>query len=314
MISSARVAIYGGPDVVASVVALGFEPVADGADIAVVDARDEESLPRAASLPPGTPRIFIIDAAQHGLIAALGVDPACVVERCEPTSLGPAITAALPERRRAPTRVIVVTSVRGGVGRTLLVTNLATRLAPKLRVCVVDGTGTGAAAWWLGREARPWSALEGLVEELSADQLRVLAEEIADGLRVVGGGSIAPSEALLLATTRTAKTLADLVIVDAPLAADRLTHASRSIADRTLLLAYDDPFSLAAVHALTRSDDLWLIASQSRRPRLGETDAFRALPRDEPAVALAMQKRGRVGGQLGRAYDDLAELLSIDAS
>jgi len=314
VISSARVVVYGGPDLLASIVALGFEAVPEGADIAVVDARDQESLARAGSLPPGMPRIFVIEATQHGLIAALGVDPACVVDRCEPTSLGPAITAALPQRRRASTRVIVVTSVRGGVGRTLLVTNLATRLAPKLRVCVIDATGTGAAAWWLGREARPWSALEGLVDELSAEQLSVLAEEVADGLRVVGGASMAPSEASLVATTRTATTLADVVIVDAPLVVDRLTHAARSIADRTLLLAYDEPFSVAAVQSIAPSDDTWLIASQSRRPRLGHADAFRALPRDEAAIAFALQRRGRVGGQLGRAYDDLAELLSIDAS
>jgi hypothetical protein len=314
MIPSARVAVYGGPELVASVVALGFESVAEAPDIVVVDARDRDALARAGSVPPPLPRIFVVDAAQHGLIAALGVDPARVIEQCAPTILGPAITAALPRRRRSPTRVMVVTSVRGGVGRTLLVTNLATRLAPKLRTCVVDATGTGAAAWWLGCEARPWSALEGLVEELSADQLSVLAEEVADGLRVVGGASAPPSEALLLAATRTATAIADLVIIDAPLAVDRLTRGVEAIADRTLLLAYDDPLSLAAISAFTPSDDMWLIASQSRRPRLGQVDAFRALPRDESAVASAVERRGRVGGQLGRAYDDLADLLSIDAS
>ena len=314
MIPSARVAVYGGAELVASVVALGFESVADGPDIAIVDARDQDALARAGSLPVDLPRIFVVEAAQHGLIAALGVDPARVIERCEPTTLGPAITAALPQHRRSPTRVIVVTSVRGGVGRTLLVANLATRLAPKLRVFVVDATGTGAAGWWLRCEARPWSALEGLAEELSADQLSVLAEEIADGIHVVGGASVPPTEALLATTTRTATQVADLVIVDAPLDVDRLTRSVGAVADRTLLLAYDDPLSLVAIQAHAPSDDLWLIASQSRRPRLGQLDTFRALPRDEAAVASALERRGRVGGQLGRAYDDLAELCSIDAS
>ncbi len=265
-------------------------------------------------MPAALPRIFVVEAAQHGLIAALGIDPARVIEGCEAAALGPAIVAALPQHRRSPTRVIVVTSVRGGVGRTLLATNLAARLAPKLRVILIDATGTGAAGWWLRCTAQPWSALEGLVEELSPDQLSVLAEELPDGIRVVGGASMPPSQALLVATTRTATAIADLVIVDAPLDVDRLTRDVRAVADRTLLLAYDDPMSLTSVQAHTPSDDLWLIASQSRRPRLGQIDAFRALPRDEASVAAALERRARIGGQLGRAYDDLAELLSIDAS
>lgn len=314
MIPSARVVVYGGDAIVTSVVALGFEPVSDRPDIAIVDARDQDALTRAGSLPADLPRIFVVAAAQHGLIAALGVDPARVIDRSEPTTLGPAIAAALPRHRRSPTRLIVVTSVRGGVGRTLLAANLASRLAPRLRVFLVDATGTGAAGWWLRCAAPPWSSLEGLVEELSADQLSVLAEEIADGLRVVGGASTPPSEALLVATARTASGISDLVIVDAPLDVDRLTRGVGAVADRTLLLAYDDPLSLAAVEVHPPSDDLWLIASQSRRPRLGGRDTFRALPRDEAAVASALERRGRVGGQLGHAYDDLADLLAIDAS
>ncbi|HLQ04975.1 MAG TPA: hypothetical protein VK197_04895, partial [Verrucomicrobiae bacterium] len=101
---------------------------------------------------------------------------------------------------------------------------------------------------------------------------------------------------------------------DAPLIVDYLTRQACAIADRTILLAYEDPLSLAAIAGLAPSEDLWLIASQSRLPRLGQRDAFRSLPRDESAVAAVLERRQRIGGRLGRAYDELAELLLIDAS
>ena len=71
---------------------------------------------------------------------------------------------------------------------------------------------------------------------------------------------------------------------------------------------------LATLASAELPDEVWLVASQSRSLRLGKRDVFRALPRDESAVAAALERRRTVGGQLGRAYDELAELLLIDAS
>jgi hypothetical protein len=314
VIPSARISVLGGEELASAVVALGFEPCEDGGEIVVIDLRDDAARSRAASLPTALPRVFTIGTDQRELVAALGVDASRVVVGCDAAQLGPAIIAALPTRHRSATRVVLVTSVRGAAGRTLLATNLAVRLALMRHVCLVDATGTGAAAWWLRAEARPWSALEGLAGELSSDQLSVLAEQVAPGLRVVGGPSAAPSEGLLLAAIRAALGLDDIVIVDAPLVVDHLTRQARASADRTIVLAYDDPLSLAGIASLMPSEDLWLIASQARLPRLGQREAFRSLPRDESAVAAALEHRQRIGGQLGRAYDDLAELLLIDAS
>ena len=42
--------------------------------------------------------------------------------------------------------------------------------------------------------------------------------------------------------------------------------------------------------------------------------AFRELPRDERAVSDATRGPEDVGGALGRAYDELAELLAIDSA
>jgi hypothetical protein len=56
----------------------------------------------------------------------------------------------------------------------------------------------------------------------------------------------------------------------------------------------------------------WIIGSQCQADP--PVDAFRVLPRDERAIADALATQGRAGGALGRAYDELAELLAIDAT
>ena len=134
------------------------------------------------------------------------------------------------------------------------------------------------------------------------------------GLRVIGGAPVAPTRALAESTVRAAASLAELVLVDAPVVADDRGRALAALADRVLLLSYDDPLSLATLDASEIPGGAWLIASQSRTPRIGDHAAFRALPRDEAAVGSALSGRRAVGGALGRAYDELAELIALDAS
>lgn len=308
-----RVAVLGGDELRASIAALGFVPVEDDARIAVIDTSDPRALARAAALPPETPRALVGPAGHRALVAAMG-PPARFAESAEPAVLGPLLLSLIPPRPRARTRIVVVTGVRGGVGRTLLATNLARRLARHAQACLVDATGSGAAAWWLRCEAAAWSTLEGLVEEMSPDHLAVVAHDAGPRLRLVGGAFVAPSEAILLATVRAAAATDDIVVVDAPPAWHRETGSLRSIADRWLVLSYDDGSSAAALRAAAPSDDEWVIASQSRAQRIGEVPTFRTLPRDERAVASALDRRDLIGGALGHAYDDLAELLAIDAS
>lgn len=308
-----RVAVLGGDDLRTSIAALGFLPVEEDARIAVIDTNDPHALARAAALPPDTPRALVGPAAHRALVAAMGA-PARFAESAEPAVLGPLLLSLIPPRSRARTRIVVVTGVRGGVGRTLLATNLARRLARHARACLVDATGSGAAAWWLRCEAAAWSTLEGLVDEMSPDHLAVIAHDAGPRLRLVGGPFVAPSEAILLATVRAAAAMDDIVVVDAPPAWHRETGSLRSIADRWLVLTYDDEGSAAALRAAAPTDDDWVIASQSRAQRIGDAPTFRTLPRDERAVAGALDRRDIIGGTLGHAYDDLAELVAIDAS
>jgi hypothetical protein len=217
-----------------------------------------------------------------------------------------------PQRSRSATRVVVATGVRGGVGRSLLAANLALRIGSRMRVCVVDATGHGTAGWWLRTTPRPWTELEGLVDELTADHLAVMAEETSSGIRVIGGTSAAPTPPLLGSTLRAASGLADLVIVDAPLRNDPLARVATSLADRVFVLAYDDPWSKLMLDADPPTDQEWLTASQLKTTSLDGRRAFRALPRDESAVASAVASRGPVKGALGKAYDELADLLGVD--
>jgi hypothetical protein len=43
-------------------------------------------------------------------------------------------------------------------------------------------------------------------------------------------------------------------------------------------------------------------------------DVFRAFPRAEGAIADATSRPSALGGALGKAYDELAEIIAIDAT
>lgn len=311
---SPRAAICGGDDLRAAAATLGLEPSDTGRpDLVLVDLRDASACVRAAAIESGIPRVAVAGESERALAAALGYDASSIAATCEPAALGPLVVAALPRTPRRATRVVVVTGVRGGVGRSLLVANLARRLASRLTVAAVDATGTGALGWWLQCAPRAWTELEGLTDELTAEHLAVVATESA-GLRVIGGAPVAPTRALAESTVRAAASLAELVFVDSPVLADDRGRALAALADRVLMLSYDDPLSLATLDASEVPSGAWLVASQSRTARIGEHAAFRALPRDEAAIGTALSGRRAVLGALGRAYDELAELIALDAS
>ncbi len=303
-----RVAVCGGPELAAAAGVLGLVEAADP-EVLLVDVRLEDAIARAATFAAETPRVIIADSPTAALLRAAGLP--YIATTATPEVIGPLVVAALPRRARQATHRIVVTAARGGVGRTLLVTNLARRVARRCPLWVVDATGTGTAAWWLRAEARPWAELEPLVGELSLEHLRIVTAGADPGIRVLGGAGSSPSSALLAACVRQ---LADeLVIIDAGLLAEERTRALRDVDDpvcRTLVLTYADPASVAALepHDLGTA---WLIASQVR---LAGREAFRTLPRDDDAVGAALAGRGSIGGKLGRAYDELAELIAIDAT
>lgn len=311
---SPRAAICGGDDLRAAAAALGLDPCDTGRpEVVLVDLRDTAACALAAAIESGIPRVAVASEPERALAAALGYDASSIAATCEPAALGPLVVAALPRTPRRATRLVVMTAARGGVGRSLLTANLARRLASRLTVAAIDATGTGALGWWLECAPRPWTELEGLTDELTGEHLAVVATESA-GLRVIGGAPVGPTRALAESTVRAAASLVELVLVDAPVMADDRGRALAAIADRVLLPSYDDPLSLATLDACEIPSGAWLVASQSRALQIGDRAAFRALPRDEAAVGAALSGRRAVGGALGRAYDELADLIALDAS
>jgi len=309
-----RIAVLGGDDLRAAVLALGFEVAGiERAQVAIVDARDRTQLANASALPQAMPRLTVISPDDAPFFAALGIDGARVTASAEPARLGPALIALAPTAARGATRTVLIAGVRGGVGRTLLVANLARRIAKRLRVCAIDATGSGALAWWLEASPKPWTEIEAIASELTSEHLTVVGDANG-GPRVIGGPPAAPSPSALDAVLRVASAAADVVLIDAPASPDPLTRAISTRADRRLILAYDDPWSALLLDAEPPHERDWLLASQSKSPRVARHEAFRALPRDEAAVSSAAGARSAVGGALGRAYDELAELITIDAT
>ena len=310
-----RVALYGGAELVSAAGVLGLITVeAARADLALIDLRDAEALSRAATLAPGLPRVVVLGDEQVALAGALGVPGHSAARSCEPAVLGPLITATLPPAKRSSTRSILVTSARGGAGRSLLVANLARRLALSRSTFCLDLTGDGTLSWWLGATTASWSDLEDLADELTAEHLGVVASEPAPGLRIVGGPPHAPSVRLTQSAFRAALELSEIVFVDAPTLADERTQRLAGSVDRVIVMSYEDPISIAALASADVPDGAWLIASQSVATSLIGRDVFRALPRGEGAIAAATSRPSALGGALGTAYDELAELIAIDAT
>jgi hypothetical protein len=310
-----RVALYGGAELAAAAEMLGLITVeAARADLALVDLRDPEALSHAASLAPELPRVVVLADEHRALAGALGVPSRSIARSCEPALLGPLIAATLPPARRASTRSILVTSARGGAGRSLLVANLARRLAPLRATLCLDLTGNGTLSWWLGATSQGWSDLEDLTDELTAEHLGVVAVEAAPGLRLVGGPPFAPSAQLAQSAFRAALELTEVVLIDAPTLADERTRRLAGSVDRVIVMSYDDPISIAALASADVPEGAWLIASQSIATSLGGRDVFRSLPAAEGAIAAATSRPDAIGGALGKAYDGLAEIISIDVT
>jgi Mrp family chromosome partitioning ATPase len=310
-----RVALYGGPELAASADVLGLIAVeAAQADLALVDLRDAEAISQAAALPPELPRVVVVAGEQVALAGALGVPGRSIATSCEPAVLGPLIAATLPSAGRGSTRSIMVTSVRGGAGRSLLVANLARRLAPLRTTLCLDLSGDGTLGFWLGAPSRSWSELEDLTDELTAEHLGVVAADAVPGLRLVGGPPFAPSVQLAQSAFRAALGLSEVVLIDAPTLADERTRRLAGSVDRLMVMSYDDPISIAALAAADVPESAWLIASQSMATSLGGRDVFRSLPRAEGAIAAATSRPTALGGALGKAYDGLAEIIAIDAT
>ncbi len=306
--------VCGGPRLAEAARVLGLEEPRGDPDIVLLELADGAAVERASLLPAGIPRVVVADPKHRELLRALGLAAGAVADASEAASIGPLIAALVPAARRAA-RVVLCTAARGGVGRTLLAANLARRIAGGgASVLALDTTGTGLLAWWLRVDGRPWSDLHGLAQELSGEHLGLVASDVAKDLRSFGAGPLAPVADIAVAATKAALDLADVVIIDAAPLADPCTRALQGAADRTMVLTYADPASVAALSAAESPEDAWLIVSQAGTRAIQGRPVLRSLPRDDRGVGRALTARDAVTGALGRAYDAIAELVLLDVS
>jgi hypothetical protein len=310
-----RALLCGGPELAEAGAILGLALVSDPAraEIALIDLRDPTGLERAAALPRDLRRVVVLDDGHATLAGAFGVPSQVIARSCEPALLGPLIASLLPSSRRRATRSVMFTTVRGGSGRTLLAANMARRLVPSRSTLCLDVTADGTLAWWLGATPTSWTDLEGLADELTAEHLGVIATDSAPGLRIVGGPPRSPSSRLAQAALRSALDLSEMVLIDAPPIADERTLQLCGLVDRVIVTTYDDPVSIAALSAAEVPADAWIVTSQSTATAIAGREVFRSLPRADGAIAAAAMRSETIRGPLGAAYDELAELLAVDA-
>ena len=72
--------------------------------------------------------------------------------------------------------------------------------------------------------------------------------------------------------------------------------------------------SLAALATSELPPGAWIIGSQSTASAMIGREIFRSLPRSDRDIAAAAGGARVVGGALGAAYDELADLLLIDTT
>lgn len=305
--------MLGGADLRAACAELELEERTVGVELIVVDADDDACVARSAAFPPDAPRVFVAERTRAELLRTAGA--AHVVTRpVDARTLGP-VVFALERARPMTLRLVLFCSASGATGRTLLVANLASRIASRMNVLALDATGTGALAWRLGASVAPWSDIAAVGPDLAETHLRLAAAERSHAL--VLGGAGAPDPELIVRVARLARDLG-LVLVDAP--AYRPSPALVEIADRVVVSANPDPASAAATAALLDLfADAQLVVSQAEerdvpelRRLFGRPPSF-LLPRDERSCRAATRGRSPAGGRLGAAYDAIAELLLAES-
>lgn len=310
------VAICGGPDLREVAAELGLREDETKSSLVLVDADDDAAVAGASHLDPRIPRVFVAEAGRAALLAAAGVLHV-VVRPLSAQALG-AVVFAIERERERPPRLLLFVSATGATGRTSLVANLALRLALHVAVVALDATGTGALAWRLGATVAPWPALVAVGADLGEAHLR-LAGAQRDGILVLGGSG-ACGEEQLLRVIELARAMG-LLLVDgpAPWCAGQLPDR----ADRVFVCANPDPASVAVT--LGTCGELFargaqLVVSQARERDATELAAAfgRApallLPRDEAAMRDALLRRGAAGGELGRTYDAIAEIILAEVT
>lgn len=200
-------------------------------------------------------------------------------------------------------KILVVTNGKGGVGKTTTAVSLATLLAEKFKVLLVDADPQGSATWWSERGSMPYE----LSQESDANQLQNLQRITGYGVIVVDTPPALRSEALMTVVRN-----ADYVILPTPPAPMDLTVLIETVREAVAPLGV--PYRVLLTRVDPRSLNKALDAQQALlRANIPSFNAFiRAYTAHEQAALDAVSitqikgKMAREGeGDYRRVLDEL---------
>ena len=249
------------------------------------------------------------EALRAGVRDAIAVDAGETQVRQAIDRVGEAMSglvnrAAAASDQRPLGKVMVAFSTKGGVGKSVVATNLAVVLATHApaRVALVDGdlqfgdvavllgippmyTTTDAAA---ASESADEQLMEGLLATHDASSLRVLCAPVEPS----AGDKITPEE--MVAIVRTLRRMFDYVVVDMPPHFDDVVLALIEEADHVLLIASMDIPSIKNLKVGIQTLDLLSIAGGKLQLVLNRANARVHLDVSDVERALGVSAEHRI--------------------
>lgn len=240
---------------------------------------------------------------------------------------------ARPERGGRRAKVVAVVAARGGAGATFLASGVAAAAADQgARVVVLDLDGRfGELPIALGLSSeRRWRTVADLLpvaDELTPDHVEDALVAHERGFRALLAprpGTAEPPAGLYAASTALLAGSHDMVLLHVPRGCDELRRTAMALADRTVLVATPDTFSLYGVGSVlgdggrsVPDERCILVVNRVRRGRSRARDFELvsgtppwAVVREDRAVP-RRQDRGELGGPRSRgAARDVRRLAS----